>query len=187
MSENIFVEEEADAITKLAINTSPLYNWGSTVPKEGYFLNFSNFQHIIAKIKDFTYNADTDNIIFDKAFSRNYKDLYKEIPEEIRDKSLRTLINVIRRNPRKYLHSIFNILSNDNFKKDNPGIYKNFTQDELNKLYSLSKGIFNGPNSLRNLVSGNPDIDYYAFITQSADSIFNVRYIQYYQYEDGKI
>lgn len=187
VSENIFVEEEADAITKLAINTSPLYNWGSTVPKEGYFLNFSNFQHIIAKIKDLTYNADTDNIIFNKAFSRNYKDLYKEIPEEIRDKSLRTLINVIRRNPRKYLHSIFNILSNDNFKKDNPGIYKNFTQDELNKLYSLSKGIFNGPNSLRNLVSGNPDIDYYAFITQSADSIFNVRYIQYYQDEDGKI
>lgn len=187
VSENIFVEEEADAITKLAINTSPLYNWGSTVPKEGYFLNFSNFQHIIAKIKDLTYNIDTDNIIFDKAFSKNYKDLYKEIPEEIRDKSLRTLINVIRRNPRKYLHSIFNILSNDNFKKDNPGIYKNFTQDELNKLYSLSKGIFNGPNSLRNLVSGNPDIDYYAFITQSADSIFNVRYIQYYQDEDGKI
>ncbi len=187
VSENIFVEEEADAITKLAINTSPLYNWGSTVPKEGYFLNFSNFQHIIAKIKDLTYNIDTDNIIFDKAFSKNYKDLYKEIPEEIRDKSLRTLINVIRRNPRKYLHSIFNILSNDNFKKDNPGIYKNFTQDELNKLYSLSKDIFNGPNSLRNLVSGNPDIDYYAFITQSADSIFNVRYIQYYQDEDGKI
>lgn len=187
VSENIFVEEEADAITKLAINTSPLYNWGSAVPKEGYFLNFSNFQHIIAKIKDLTYNADTDNIIFNKAFSRNYKDLYKEIPEEIRDKPLRTLINVIRRNPRKYLHIIFNILSNDNFKKDNPGIYKNFTQDELNKLYSLSKGIFNGPNSLRNLVSGNPDIDYYAFITQSADSIFNVRYIQYYQDEDGKI
>ena len=187
VSENIFVEEEADAITKLAINTSPLYNWGSTVPKEGYFLNFSNFQHIIAKIKDLTYNTDTDNIIFNKAFSKNYKDLYKELPEEIRDKSLRTLINVIRRNPRKYLHSIFNILSNDNFKKDNPGIYKNFTQDELNKLYSLSKDIFNGPNSLRNLVSGNPDIDYYAFITQSADSIFNVRYIQYYQDEDGKI
>lgn len=187
VSENIFVEEEADAITKLAINTSPLYNWGSTVPKEGYFLNFSNFQHIIAKIKDLTYNTDTNNIIFNKNFNKNYEDLYKELPEEIRDKSLRTLINVIRRNPKKYLHSIFNILSNDNFKKDNPGIYKNFTQDELNKLYSLSKGIFNGPNSLRNLVSGNPDIDYYAFITQSADSIFNVRYVQYYQDEDGKI
>lgn len=117
VSENIFVEEEADAITKLAINTSPLYNWGSTVPKEGYFLNFSNFQHIIAKIKDLTYNTDTNNIIFNKAFSKNYKDLYKELPEEIRDKSLRTLINVIRRNPRKYLHSIFNILSNDNLKR----------------------------------------------------------------------
>ncbi len=187
VSENIFVEDEADAITKLAINTSPLYNWGSTVPKEGYFLNFSNFQHIIAKIKDLTYNTDTNEIIFDKNFSKNYKELYKEIPEELKGKSLRTLISVIRRNPRKYLHSIFDILSNDNFKKDNPGIYKNFTQDELNKLYSLSKGIFNGPNSLRNLVSGNPDIDYYAFVTQSADSIFNVRYIQYYQDEDGKI
>lgn len=187
VSENIFVEDEADAITKLAINTSPLYNWGSTVPKEGYFLNFSNFQHIIAKIKDLIYNTETDKIVFDKNFGRNYKDLYKEIPEELKDKSLRSLISVIRRNPRKYLHSIFDILSNDNFKRDNPGIYKNFTQDELNKLYSLSKGIFNGSNSLRTLVSGNPDIDYYAFVTQSADSIFNVRYIQYYQDEDGKV
>ena len=187
VSENIFVEDEADAITKLAINTSPLYNWGSTVPKEGYFLNFSNFQHIIAKIKDLTYNTETDKIIFDKNFKKNYKDLYKEIPEELIGKSLRSLISVVRRNPRKYLHSIFDILSNDNFKRDNPGIYKNFTQDELNKLYSLSKDIFNGSNSLRNLVSGNPDIDYYAFVTQSADSIFNVRYIQYYQDEDGKV
>lgn len=187
VSENIFVEDEADAITKLAINTSPLYNWGSTVPKEGYFLNFSNFQHIIAKIKDLTYNTETDKIIFDKNFGKNYKDLYKEIPQELKDKSLRSFISMVRRNPRKYLHSIFDILSNDNFKKDNPGIYKNFTQDELNKLYSLSKDIFNGSNSLRNLVSGNPDIDYYAFVTQSADSIFNVRYIQYYQDEDGKV
>lgn len=187
VSENIFVEDEADAITKLAINTSPLYNWGSTVPKEGYFLNFSNFQHIIAKIKDLTYNTETDKIIFDKNFGKNYKDLYKEIPQELKDKSLRSLISVVRRNPRKYLHSIFDILSNDNFKKDNPGIYRGFTQDELNKLYSLSKGIFNGQNSLRNLISGNPDIDYYAFVTQSADSIFNVRYIQYYQDEDGKV
>ena len=187
VSENIFVEDEADAITKLAINTSPLYNWGATIPKEGYFLNFSNFQHIIAKIKDLTYNAETDKIIFDKNFEKNYKNLYKEIPEELIGKSLRSLISVVRRNPRKYLHSIFNILSDDNFKKDNSGIYRGFTQDELNKLYSLSKGIFNGQNSLRNLISGNPDIDYYAFITQSADSIFNVRYIQYYQDEDGKI
>lgn len=187
VSENIFVEDEADAITKLAINTSPLYNWGSTVPKEGYFLNFSNFQHIIAKIKDLTYSTETDKIIFDKNFGKNYKDLYKEIPQELKDKSLRSLISMVRRNPRKYLHSIFDILSNDNFKKDNPGIYRGFTQDELNKLYSLSKGIFNGQNSLRNLISGNPDIDYYAFVTQSADSIFNVRYIQYYQDEDGKV
>ena len=187
VSENIFVEDEADAITKLAINTTPLYNYGSTVPKEGYFLNFSNFQHIIAKIKDLVYNTNTNEIIFDKNFSKNYKDLYKEIPDELKGKSLRSFISVIRRNPKKYLHGIFDILSNDNFKKDNPGIYKNFTQDELNKLYSLSKGIFNGSNSLRSLVSGNPDVDYYAFVTQSADSIFNVRYIQYYQDEDGKV
>ena len=186
-NENIFVEEEADAITKLAINTSPLYNWGSDTPKEGYFLNFSNFQHIIAKIKDLTYNPESDKIVFDKDFSKTYPDLYSEIPVELEGRSLKSLISVVRRNPRKYLHSIFDILANDNFKKDNTTLYKNFTQDELNKLYSISKDIFNGQSSLRNLVSGNPDNDYYAFITQSADSIFNVKYIQYYQDEDGKI
>lgn len=187
VSENIFVEDEADAITKLAINTSPLYNWGTDTPKDGYFLNFSAFQHIVAKIKDLSFGAEIDNIVFDNKFKRIYKGLYEQLPDDIKGKSLRALIGFIRKNPRKYLHVIFNILSNDKFKNDNPNLYKRFTQDELNKLYSLQKGIFNGPNSLRSLVFGNPSVDYYSYITESADSIFNVKYIQYYKDENGLV
>lgn len=184
ISENIFVEDEMDSITRLAINTTPFYNWGSNTPKDGYFISFSNFQHLTAKIKDLVYNPNLDNIIFDKDFEKKYKNI--KIPEEIKNKSFKTLINYIRKNPRKYSHIIFDILSNDDFRKDNISLYSNFTQDELNKLYSLNKGVFNGGISLRALTSSNSQLDYYSFITQSLDSIFNVKYIQYYQDEDGK-
>lgn len=116
VSENIFVEDEADAITKLAINTTPLYNWGSNTPKEGYYLSFSNFQHLIAKIKDLVYNPEASKIVFDKNFKKSNKNLYNKLPEEVKDLTLSTLINIVRRNPRRYLHTIFDILSNDNFK-----------------------------------------------------------------------
>lgn len=186
-SENIFVEKEADAITRLAINTSPLYNWNSDVPKEGYFLNFSDFQHIIAKIKDLVYNPMTEQVIFDSTFKERYPNLYNQLPEEIKGRSLKAFINRIRRNPKKYLNNIFDILANNDFKQDYTNIYKQFTGDELNKLYSLSKGIFNGNNSLRLLSSSKSAIDFYSFITESADSIFNVKYIQYFKDENGKV
>lgn len=187
VSENIFVEDEADAVTKLAINTSKLYDWGSDVPKEGYFLKFSDLQHIIGKIKDLTFNPKLDEIKFDKTFKKNYKKLYDSLQPELRGKTLRTLITSIRRNPKRYVHTLFNILSDETFKEDNYKLYHKFTQDELNKLYSLSKEIFNGSTSLRSLTMGNADVNYYAFITQQVDSIFNVKYIQYYKNEEGKI
>lgn len=176
VSENIFPENEADAITKLAINTTPLYNYGSDTPKEGYYLNFQDFQYTIGKIKDLAFNPISSEIILDRQFESKYGN----IPKEIKGKSFRTLIAYIRRNPRKYIHHIFNILSNQEFKQSYPELYKGFTSDELNKLYSLSIGIFNGNNSIRNLCKNPKDIDYYSYITQSSDSIFNVKYLQYY-------
>ena len=114
----------------------------------------------------------------------NY-DLWQSLQEDTRKllqgRSLNSAISILRRNPRKYLHSLFDILTNSEFKDLYGDLYYDFTNDELNKLYSISRGIFNGSNSLYNLVGTDADTDYYAYITQTADSIFNVKYIQYYR------
>lgn len=187
VSENIFVESEADAITKLAINTSKLHNWNSTDAKDGFYLHFSDFQHIVAKVKDLVYNPLIGNIVFNEDFKEFYPDLYNKIPQELKGKSLKTLIAISLRNPKKYYSIMFDILSNNTFKMDNPNIYKNFTQDELNKLYSLNVEIFNGNNSLRQLMFNSTGANYYEYITQQANSIYNVKFVQYYKDENGKI
>ena len=189
VSENIDVEAEADAITKLAINTTPLMRWQSDIQVDGQFIHFSDFQHIIAKIKDLAYNEEAYNIVFDQDFINDNYDLWQSLQEDTRKllqgRSLNSAISILRRNPRKYLHSLFDILTNSEFKDLYGDLYYDFTNDELNKLYSISRGIFNGSNSLYNLVGTDADTDYYAYITQTADSIFNVKYIQYYRDQDG--
>lgn len=191
VSENIDVEAEADAITKLAINTTPIIKWQSSVPMNGKFLHFSDFQHTVAKIKDLTYLPISSSIVFNQEFIRDNNELWNQLSTNTRnflkDRSLSSAINYIRRNPRKYTHLIFEILTNQDFSYTFPELYKGFTKDELDKLYSISQGIFTGNNSLYRLTGGDFTTDYYSFITQTVDSIFNVRYIQYYRDQDGVI
>ena len=192
-SDNIFVEDEADEVTKLAINTTPLYEWQSTVPEPSQFLYFSDFEHTIAKIKDLVYNINSNSIVFNEQFrTKEFPDLWNSLStstqEFLKDKSIRQAINYIRKNPRQYLHSIFELLCNDEFFEAYENtIYEDFTQDELNKLYTIGTRIF-GPkteSSLYNLIHLDADNDYYSYITQSADSIFKIGYVQYYINQDG--
>ena len=190
VSENIDVEKESDVITKLAVNTTPLLKWGTNIIVRDQFIKFQDFQHIVAKIKDIVYNPIASNILFDKQFEDDHKNLWDSLSNEtqqfLKDKSLRQAINYIRLNPRKYTHSIFELLTNDTFKQLYRQIYKNFTIDELNRLYSISRGLFNGMNSLRELTLDSKGVGYYSNITETVDSIFNVRYLQYYR-EDGVV
>lgn len=192
-SDNIDVEDEADMVTKLAINTTPLYTWQQDVPLSGKFISFQDFEHIMAKIKDIPYNEKSWSILFNDDFISNQDSIWNSLSMEtqntIRGYSLRTLINLIRKNPRKYLHPIFELLSNnefyDRYKVD---IYNSFTNDELNKLYSITRGIFSGDNSIYELSKQTDSSnDYYAYITQTSDAIFNVQYLQYYMDQDRLI
>lgn len=199
ISENINVEAEADTITKMAINTTPLYRWQEpTAPVSNHFLHFSDFEHIIAKLKDLSYNETVMGIVFDEDYIDSNEQLWDSLSQEtqnfIRGKRLSTVINLIRRNPKQYLHSIFEIFSSPRFYDKYQGTLftkSQFTQDELDKLYSLAKGIFNltSDTSLNSLVSrdSESDTDFYAYITQTADSIFKVSYVQYYKDNDGII
>lgn len=193
-SEDINVESEADAITKLAINTTPMFRWQSDTPIRGRYLHFSDFEHTIAKVKDLSYREDVMNVVFDDNFIAEYDILWDSLSPETREflrgKTLSQAINFIRRNPRQYISSIFEILTNEEFYdmyKDSFLSKKVFTDDELNKMYSISKGLFN-PTSVSSLytLSGQEfDTDYYSFVTQTVDSIFKVSYIQYFKDQDG--
>lgn len=192
VSENIFVEDEADMVTKLAINTTPLIKWQQTTPVDGKFITFQDFEHVIAKVKDLVYREDVIGVTFDNKFIEDNYNLWNSLSEDaktlLNGKRLDTVISMIRRNPRQYLHPIFELLTNKDFYDlYSDTIYKDFTEDELNKLYSISRGIFNGSNSIYELAGQNMENDYYSYITQTADAIFNVNYLQYYKDQDGVI
>lgn len=193
-SEDINVESEADAVTKLAINTTPMFRWQSDTPIRGRYLHFSDFEHTIAKVKDLSYREDVMNVVFDDNFISEYDTLWDSLSSETREflkgKTLSQAINSIRRNPRQYISSIFEILTNEEFYdmyKDSFLGKKVFTDDELNKMYSISKGLFNptSASSLYTLSGQEFDTDYYSFVTQTVDSIFKVSYIQYFKDQDG--
>lgn len=193
-SEDIDVESEADAVTKLAINTTPMYRWQGDTPMRGRYLHFSDFEHTIAKVKDLSYREDVMNVVFDDNFISEYDTLWDSLSPEtkqfLRGKTLSQAINFIRRNPRQYISSIFEILTNEEFYdiyKDTFLGKKVFTDDELNKMYSISKGLFNptSASSLYTLSGQEFDTDYYSFVTQTVDSIFKVSYIQYFRDQDG--
>ena len=192
VSENIFVEDEADMVTKLAINTTPLIKWQQSTPYENRFINFQDFEHIIAKVKDIVYKEDAINIVFNSEFIEDNKKLWRSLSEDTRallkDRRLSTVISMIRRNPSQYIHSIFELLTNNQFYDLYADtIYKDFTKDELDKLYSISRGIFNGENSIYELTRQYADNDYYSYITQTVDAIYSVSYLQYYKDQDGII
>lgn len=195
ISENINVESEADAITKLAINTTPLYLWQKDdAPIEGKYLHFKDFEHIIAKIKDLSFREDVIRLKFDENFQRDQKQLWESLSPETQNflsgKNFSTAINYIRKNPRQYISAIFEILTNQDFYDLNKTTFfsnKMFTDEELNKIYSISKGIFHpkSEESLYTLSSDSSEFDYYSFVTQTVDTIFNVNFLQYYRDSEG--
>lgn len=188
--DNINVEDEIDGITRLIINTTPFMKWGSNVEVEGQFVHFSDFEHTVAKIKDLAFNENTYSIVFDDNFKNQHNDIWVSLSQDTREylegKRLSTAINLIRKNPRQYLHPIFDLLSNENFYRDfRLAVYPDFTRDELDKLYSISRGLFSGNNSLYEIAGQEFTTDYYSYLTQTVDGIFSVSYVQYYRDADG--
>ena len=192
VNDDINIEEEADMVTKLAINTTSLYNWQDNTPQEGKFIKFQDFSNIIAKIKDLVFSEGAYLLKFDDSFINNNSNIWNTLDEKTRellkDKTLSQLINLIRLNPRQYLDTIFDILNNQDFYNGYSHLYKGFTDEELNKMYSLYKGVFRGPNSLYQLTKGNvQENDFYGYLTGTADAIFSIQYVQYFKNEKGVV
>lgn len=193
-TENIFLDDETDKVVQMGISTTPLFRWqDDTTPIEGQYISFQDFSYSVAQVKNLVYNEKCSSIVFNDEFQKIthkavWDSLSKDTQAKLSGKSLQSVINMVRNNPRKYFNPIFELLSNNEFYKSyHNSVYKGFTRDQLNKLYSINRGIFNGSTSIYELANDPGENDYYAYITQVANTIFGTQPIQYYKDSDGNV
>lgn len=200
-TDDVNVEEEIDNISKLFITTIPLYHWQHNDPIPNRFLNFQDFVHIIGKVKAIGMQVGLKNIIFDKdTTEKTYKKAWDSLSQNTQNilfgKSLYDVINQIRKNPRRNISAIFELLTNPTFSKIFESSFfnsKEWSYEEKQKLYSITKGLFYNNYgqeediSLKGIVGKNPQIDYYGFISQITDTIFKKSFIQYYIDNNGNM
>ena len=189
-NDNIVLESEIGALAQSLINSTPFYKFGID-NKSNKFIKFEDFYRIITKIKDLALDPKAANIIFDRDtypfLFEDGSDLTLEEQELIENKSLRTIINNIRVSPQLYTRLATRLLIQGNNMKT-----LGFTEEERDKTYSIYKGFFSSKDkeSLYKIQNqGEYDHNtknYYSLITQVADSLFTVNYLQYNE-DDGTI
>lgn len=188
-NEDVVLEQEIGALAQSLINSTPYYQYKNDTKTEQY-IKFSDFYQIITKLKDSVYNPATSDITFSKLYDRYQKLSNSELLTQheldiIQGKSLKDLICSIRENPALYSKLLFTAIIND---KD--ALTKlNFTDEDLNKMYSLYKGIFAPKGNSIQAIQAKEDYraqNYYNLLTQVVDSINSVKFLQY-NIEDGVV
>jgi hypothetical protein len=142
------MSEVISDVTQNLIDTSRMYQWGSSEAYPDRYVSFHDFNHIIGTIKRQAFNpkndtiilsnvgnisqvsTDTKRVLFD-ILSWNRANGVFEVTEdgiltdEPKDVTFKMLVSRINENPQRYLHAIFDILCNtdilshDNFKNLN--------------------------------------------------------------------
>lgn len=188
-NEDVVLEQEIGALAQSLINSTPYYQYKNDA-ETGQYIKFSDFYQIITKLKESVYNPITSTITFSRLDSR-YKNLSdsglltQHELDLIQGKTLKDLICSIRENPALYSKLLFTAIIND---KDTL-VRLNFTDEDLNKMYSLYKGIFAPNGNSIQTIQAKEDYraqNYYNLITQVVDSINSVKFLQY-NIEDGVV
>lgn len=188
-NEDVVLEQEIGALAQSLINSTPYYQYKNDT-ETGQYIKFSDFYQIITKLKDSVYNPETSDITFMRLYDRYQKLsdsglLTQHELDIIQGKSLKDLICSIRENPALYSKLLFTAIIND---KD-ALVKLNFTDEDLNKMYSLYKGIFAPNGNSIQAIQAKEDYraqNYYNLITQVVDSINSVKFLQY-NIEDGVV
>lgn len=188
-NEDVVLEQEIGALAQSLINSTPYYQYKNDA-ETGQYIKFSDFYQIITKLKDSVYNPVTSDITFRRLDNRyqnlsNSGLLTQHELDLIQGKSLKDLICSIRENPALYSKLLFTAIIND---KDTL-VRLNFTDEDLNKMYSLYKGIFAPNGNSIQTIQAKEDYraqNYYNLITQVVDSINSVKFLQY-NIEDGVV
>lgn len=188
-NDDVVLEQEIGALAQSLINSTPYYQYKNDA-ETGQYIKFSDFYQIITKLKDSVYNPVTSDITFRRLDNRyqnlsNSGLLNQHELDLIQGKSLKDLICSIRENPALYSKLLFTAIIND---KDTL-VRLNFTDEDLNKMYSLYKGIFAPNGNSIQTIQAKEDYraqNYYNLITQVVDSINSVKFLQY-NIEDGVV
>lgn len=189
--DNIILESEIGALAQSLINSTPFYKFGID-NKTGKYIKFEDFYRMITKMKDLAIDPMAKEIIFNdrdyaSLFTDN-SDLTKQEQDLIRNKSLRTIINNIRINPQVYTRLAMRLLTHQ--EKNSKGEVKTsvmrelgYTAEEMDKTYSIYKGFFSNKDT-ESIFAIQDQYDhnvrnYYSLVTQVADSLFTVNFLQY--------
>lgn len=183
------VIDEVDSVTKQIINTRLLFS--GTTQLSGKYLTFQNFEHIVGKIKKLAINPKAADVIFDSLNLENYDylNLTDSELEQIVDKSLPDIIGEIRIHASTILPIVFKIFSNPEFQRKNQFVKRAFKEDEITLINSIYRTIFdeNNPESIISRSDANEQVNYYRYIIQQVDSIFDTSFIQLRVASDGSL
>lgn len=188
-SDDVVLEQEIGALAQSLINSTPYYQYKNDA-ETGQYIKFADFYQIMTKLKEAVYNPETSNVVFDR-LGNNFRQLSESgllTQQElniIEGKSLRDIICNIRENPALYSKLLFTSIINDEATLRK----LKFTDEDLNKLYSLYKGIFAPNGNSICAIQAKEDYraqNYYNLLTQVVDSINSVQFLQY-NIKDGVV
>lgn len=187
-NEEIYVEEAVSKIVQNLVETTPYY---AGKQKTSSYLQFGQFNAVIANLKDLVYNSTCANTTIsslqldlseDTRDYLNYiaKDLYGISYENL---TLRDLISSLTHNPIECFPAIIEIFAQDTLWQNSKIASDQRVADIAirDTLYSIYKGITGlDKESLRSISPKHSlaDINYFAYITQSVASIFKNKFGQ---------
>lgn len=193
-NDEIDVSERVSFITRLAITSTPFYHWG-TSSKTNKYLKWSDFQQIASKIKSLVFidneigSKNSYGVFQEPVYWNNLSEKTQQIIEELAEKGnvkFSTLINLTRKNSRKYVPVIFDLLTNEDFHTTS-NLNNVFEEYDKDILQSLKFGIFGSTsNSIYMLSDPNTEDDYFSYITQIFNTITGVNHVQYHTNAEGQ-
>ena len=193
-TEEINLNSEIDNSIQELINSTPLLRYGDSSSQLGY-LQFNEFSDMIAKIKESSYFVNNRNFVFSNKIKIDRKGLDEILSpltwNAVQGLTFTQVINRIRKNPQRYLSAVFEVLSHPvlyDYIKDT-GILSNLKDSDKNIIYSIHMGLTGntGVNSVNAISSRDPKSYIYEELSQVADSIFRINFLQYYRGQNGQI
>lgn len=204
-NDDINVEEEVSNIVKLLVETTKRITSADDVIEDEY-LTFNDFSYITATIKDLIFNPASKQLVFTDQVLNTKPDINSKTLQEslsahtvalIKGKSLSRILADVKISPQRYWPVVYELLNNQQVLDLKVGAAKtkvfNFDAVDLSIIKSIYNGIFSdSEGSLKNVYTNSrtelKDTNYYlSHITQVADSIYGVKFVQYYQEENGYI
>ena len=188
---DVNMNDHVSDITKLLVETSPIYTWGNSTPIADKKVKLDAFNYIISKIKSLTNSPDIHNssLTFDGMFFLKYPQ-FEHLRSSIEGKSFYTLLSSASTgNVLENYHTLFELLCDDSFFNSNYELLRGFRSIEKNLVYSLRQGIFSSDaHSLFGIYKNNVlDTNYYSFICQLVATASPLDFVQYRVNEDGDI